>query len=179
MPWRACPTGSRQRSVATGPPLWPNSSRPRLYVVGRGPGLGVAAETALKLKETSGVLAEALSAAEIQHGPKAVIGPGFPILAYGLDDPGGQDSRAFATDLPRVGGQVMVASHAPAGRRSALASAAAAPSAARPDRGPPGLLSPGRGAGAQPRARPGPAAGPAQGDPDLLATPMRDCLSDG
>ena len=76
--------------------------------------VGVAAETALKLKETSGVLAEALSAAEIQHGPKAVIGPGFPILAYGLDDPGGQDSRAFATDLAGAGARVMVASHAPA-----------------------------------------------------------------
>ena len=85
-----------------------------LYVVGRGPGLGVAAETALKLKETSGVLAEALSAAEIQHGPKAVIGPGFLILAYGLDDPGGEDLRAFATDLAGAGARVMVASHAPA-----------------------------------------------------------------
>ena len=60
------------------------------------------------------MLAEALSAAEIQHGPKAVIGPGFPILAYGLDDAGGQDSRAFATDLAGAGARVMVASHAPA-----------------------------------------------------------------
>lgn len=84
-----------------------------LYVVGRGPGLGIAAETALKLKETSGVLAEALSAAEIQHGPKAVIGPGFPVLAYGLDDPGGRDSHAFAVDLAGGGAKVMVASHAP------------------------------------------------------------------
>ena len=85
-----------------------------LYVVGRGPGLGVAAETALKLKETSGVLAEALSAAEIQHGPKAVIGPGFPVLAYGLDDPGGADARAFAQDLATAGASVMLAAHAPA-----------------------------------------------------------------
>lgn len=83
-----------------------------LYVVGRGPGLGIAAETALKLKETSGVLAEALSAAEIQHGPKAVIGPGFPILAYGLDDPGGHDSRTFAADLVGAGARVMLAGHA-------------------------------------------------------------------
>jgi glucosamine--fructose-6-phosphate aminotransferase (isomerizing) len=83
-----------------------------LYAVGRGPGLGVAEETALKLKETSGVLAEALSAAEIQHGPKAVIGPGFPVLAYGLEDPGGQDARAFAADLAQAGARVMVASHA-------------------------------------------------------------------
>ena len=71
-------------------PLLEHASR--LYVVGRGPGLGIAEETALKLKETSGVLAEALSAAEIQHGPKAVIGPGFPVLAYGLADPGGEDA---------------------------------------------------------------------------------------
>lgn len=82
-----------------------------LYVVGRGPGLGVAEETALKLKETSGLLAEALSAAEIQHGPKAVIGPGFPVLAYGLQDPGGRDALAFAGDLAVAGAQVMVASH--------------------------------------------------------------------
>lgn len=85
----------------------------RLYVVGRGPGLGIAEETALKLKETSGVLAEALSAAEIQHGPKAVIGPGFPVLVYGLADPGGEDARKFATDLAEVGAQVMLASPVP------------------------------------------------------------------
>jgi glutamine---fructose-6-phosphate transaminase (isomerizing) len=85
-----------------------------LYVVGRGPGLGVAEETALKLKETSGVLAEALSAAEIQHGPKAVIGPGFPVLAYGLADPGGMDAAAFAAELAAAAGaQALVASHAP------------------------------------------------------------------
>ena len=84
-----------------------------LYVVGRGPGLGIAAETALKLKETSGLLAEALSAAEIQHGPKAVIGPGFPVLAYGLADPGGEDARAFAADLAAVGAQVMLAAPSP------------------------------------------------------------------
>lgn len=82
-----------------------------LYVVGRGPGLGVAEESALKLKETSGLLAEALSAAEIQHGPKAVIGPGFPVLVYGLQDPGGRDALAFATDLAEAGAQVVVASH--------------------------------------------------------------------
>ena len=57
-----------------------------------GPGSASPRRPALKLKETSGVLAEALSAAEIQHGPKAVIGPGFPVLVYGLADPGGEDA---------------------------------------------------------------------------------------
>ena len=85
----------------------------RLYVVGRGPGLGIAEETALKLKETSSVLAEAISAAEIHHGPKAVIGPGFPVLVYGLADPGGEDARQFAADLAGVGAQVLLASPTP------------------------------------------------------------------
>jgi glucosamine--fructose-6-phosphate aminotransferase (isomerizing) len=84
-----------------------------LYVVGRGPGLAMALETALKLKETSGVLAEALSAAEIQHGPKAVIGPGFPVLAYGLADPGGEDVRHCASELAAAGAHVLLASAAP------------------------------------------------------------------
>ena len=83
----------------------------RLYVVGRGPGLGVALETALKLKETSGLLAEALSAAEIQHGPRAVIGPGFPVLVYGLSDPGGADARRFAAELAPSGAELLVAAH--------------------------------------------------------------------
>jgi glucosamine--fructose-6-phosphate aminotransferase (isomerizing) len=84
-----------------------------LYVVGRGPALGIAQETALKLKETSGIHAEALSAAEVQHGPRAVIGQGFPVLAYGLADPGGEDARAFATEALAAGAKVAVAAPAP------------------------------------------------------------------
>ena len=38
-----------------------------VYVVGRGPGLAIAAEAALKLKETSGLHAESISAAEIRQ----------------------------------------------------------------------------------------------------------------
>ena len=53
-----------------------------LFVSGRGPGLSIAGEAALKLKETSGLYAEALSAAELRHGPIAVLSRGFPILAF-------------------------------------------------------------------------------------------------
>ena len=84
-----------------------------LYVVGRGPALGIAQETALKLKETSGLHAEAVSAAEVQHGPRAVIGAGFPVLAYGLADPGGEDARDFAADALAAGATVAVAGAAP------------------------------------------------------------------
>ncbi|MBC6402396.1 MAG: SIS domain-containing protein [Hyphomonadaceae bacterium] len=53
-----------------------------LFVCGRGVGFGIAREAALKLKETSRLHAEAFSAAELRHGPMAVVSGGFPILAF-------------------------------------------------------------------------------------------------
>lgn len=57
-----------------------------LYVIGRGPGLAVAQEAALKLKETSGIHAEAMSAAEMKHGPQRIAGPDFPVIVFSQDD---------------------------------------------------------------------------------------------
>ncbi|MGA0602310.1 SIS domain-containing protein [Caulobacter sp. KR2-114] len=57
-----------------------------LYTLGRGPGFGVAQEAALKFKETCGLHAEAFSAAEVRHGPMALVGPGFPVIAFVQDD---------------------------------------------------------------------------------------------
>jgi glucosamine--fructose-6-phosphate aminotransferase (isomerizing) len=57
-----------------------------LFVVGRGATHAVAAEAALKLKETSAIHAEAFSSAELLHGPAGVIGPGFPVLAFAPAD---------------------------------------------------------------------------------------------
>ena len=57
-----------------------------LYVLGRGVGFGVAEEAALKLKETCGLHAEAFSAAEVRHGPMALVGPDFPVLAFTQGD---------------------------------------------------------------------------------------------
>ena len=57
-----------------------------LFVVGRGATLAVAAEAALKLKETSAIHAEAFSSAEVLHGPAGIIGPGFPVLAFAPAD---------------------------------------------------------------------------------------------
>jgi glucosamine--fructose-6-phosphate aminotransferase (isomerizing) len=81
-----------------------------LYVVGRGLGLGIAAESALKLKETSALHAEALSAAELRHGPRAVIEPGFPILIYALGDPASADAAALAEALVAAGQTCLIAS---------------------------------------------------------------------
>src|SRR5271166_3121101 len=57
-----------------------------LFVIGRGATQAVAAEAALKLKETSAIHAEAFSSAEVLHGPAGVIGPGFPVLCFAPAD---------------------------------------------------------------------------------------------
>ena len=57
-----------------------------LFVVGRGLGFGPACEAALKFKETCGLHAEAFSSAEVQHGPMALVGRGFPVLAFAQAD---------------------------------------------------------------------------------------------
>ncbi|QFU17750.1 SIS domain-containing protein [Microvirga thermotolerans] len=57
-----------------------------LFVVGRGVGFAMAQETALKLKETSGIHAEAMSAAELMHGPWTLAGAHFPVLVLSQRD---------------------------------------------------------------------------------------------
>jgi glucosamine--fructose-6-phosphate aminotransferase (isomerizing) len=66
-----------------------------MYVIGRGLGLGVAQEAALKLKETCGLHAEAVSAAELRHGPMALVRAGFPLLIFTQND----ESRSGVTQL--------------------------------------------------------------------------------
>lgn len=57
-----------------------------MYVLGRGIGLGIAQESALKFKEVCGMHAEAFSAAEVMHGPIAIADENFPILVYAQND---------------------------------------------------------------------------------------------
>lgn len=80
-----------------------------LFTLGRGPGLGAAQEAALKLKETSGLHAEAFSAAEVLHGPMALVGDGFPILAMAQSDASFATSRAMAEGLVQRGARMLFA----------------------------------------------------------------------
>jgi glutamine---fructose-6-phosphate transaminase (isomerizing) len=57
-----------------------------LYVLGRGPAFAIACEAALKFKETCGLHAEAYSAAEVLHGPSAIVQANFPVLALAVED---------------------------------------------------------------------------------------------
>jgi glutamine---fructose-6-phosphate transaminase (isomerizing) len=56
------------------------------YVLGRGLSYAPALETALKLKETCYLHAEAYSSAEFQHGPLAAVNPSDPVLMLALAD---------------------------------------------------------------------------------------------
>ncbi len=80
-----------------------------LYVVGRGLGLGIAQEAALKFKETCGLHAEAFSAAELRHGPMALVHKGFPVLAFAQHDETEEGISALAGKLMRVGADVVLA----------------------------------------------------------------------
>jgi len=80
-----------------------------LYVVGRGFGLGIAQEVALKLKETCGLHAEAFSAAEVKHGPMALVRLGFPVLMLSQNDESRAGIAELASDFVTRGAQVLTA----------------------------------------------------------------------
>jgi glucosamine--fructose-6-phosphate aminotransferase (isomerizing) len=80
-----------------------------LFVVGRGMGLGVAQEAALKLKETAGLHAEAVSAAELHHGPMALVRPGFPVLVFSQNDEARAGVELLAGELVARKANVMIA----------------------------------------------------------------------
>jgi glutamine---fructose-6-phosphate transaminase (isomerizing) len=80
-----------------------------LFVVGRGMGLGVAQEAALKLKETCGLHAEAVSAAELRHGPMALVRPGFPLLVFSQNDEARAGVEMLAVELVARKADVMIA----------------------------------------------------------------------
>ena len=80
-----------------------------LFVLGRGLGLGAAQEAALKFKETCGLHAEAFSSAEVKHGPMAIVGPGFPVLAFAQDDDTGAGTAAVLEEFRRRGASTWLA----------------------------------------------------------------------
>jgi glucosamine--fructose-6-phosphate aminotransferase (isomerizing) len=80
-----------------------------LYVIGRGLGLGVAQEAALKFKETCGLHAEALSAAELRHGPMALVRAHFPLLLFTQNDESRPGVAQLAGELAAQGADVLVA----------------------------------------------------------------------
>lgn len=81
----------------------------RIMIVGRGLGLSLALEAALKFKETCAIQAEAFSAAEIKHGPLALIEKGYPLLVFATRGPTLQNMLDLALDMKNRGAHVILA----------------------------------------------------------------------
>lgn len=108
--WEALPEGleaawSQDWSQAVAP----LAQGPNLFVLGRGLTLGIAHEAALKLKETSGLHAEAFSIAEVAHGPMALAGKGFPVLIFPPQDAASEGLSELIAALSDRGAVTLVA----------------------------------------------------------------------
>lgn len=75
---------------------------PRAVVLGRGFNFSTAEEIALKLSETSYVLARAWSLADFEHGPIAIVEAGLPVL---IVDGGGPVAEGLASLRERLAGK--------------------------------------------------------------------------
>jgi glucosamine 6-phosphate synthetase-like amidotransferase/phosphosugar isomerase protein len=71
-----------------------------IVLLGRGIDYPIALEGALKLKETTYIHAEGLSAGDFMHGPIAIVEPGFPVILIAI--PGSPSYEAAITNAKRV-----------------------------------------------------------------------------
>lgn len=81
----------------------------RLLVIGRGLGLPLAQEAALKFKEVCAIQAEAFSGAEVRHGPMALVGQGYPLLVFAPAGPAQPGLLALANEMRGRGARVLLA----------------------------------------------------------------------
>ena len=78
-----------------------------LIAVGRGFLYSAALEAALKLKETTSILAEGYSSADLRHGPIAVATSGLPVIAFVAPGPAATDMHELMSWLERRGAHVL------------------------------------------------------------------------
>ncbi len=74
------------------------------YVIGRGDGVAIAQEAALKIKEASYIHAESFAAGELKHGAIALIEPGSPCLLFTTDSHHARDTASAAQEVRSRGG---------------------------------------------------------------------------
>jgi glucosamine--fructose-6-phosphate aminotransferase (isomerizing) len=90
------------------------------FVIGRGATFAVAAEAALKLKETCAIHAEAFSSAEVLHGPAGVITPGFLVIAFAPQDEAREGFGETVKRLAAMGARVLLVDADPGAASPAL-----------------------------------------------------------
>ena len=101
----SCPRQSPPRWRSTRPSRWRRRATARwrrCVVLGRGFHYATACEWALKLKELTYAVAEPYSTADFRHGPLAIVGPDFPVLAV-VPDRRGVRRLAGAARVRRAG----------------------------------------------------------------------------
>jgi glucosamine--fructose-6-phosphate aminotransferase (isomerizing) len=93
---------------------WEGVSRYRyaeyMTIVSRGYNLATAKEAALKLMETTYVVAEAFSAADLRHGPIAMIGRDFPVVAIAPPGKAQAGMSSLVENLADRGAELVVIS---------------------------------------------------------------------
>src|SRR5215468_7793465 len=77
-------------------------------VVARGVNYGTSFEIALKIRELSGLLFEAYSAADLMHGPVAAFSQGWPVVAVAPSGPAVDSMKAAIHGLVDRGARVLV-----------------------------------------------------------------------
>jgi glutamine---fructose-6-phosphate transaminase (isomerizing) len=83
-----------------------------LATVARGYLFAAAIECALKVRETTGILANGWSAADLRHGPVAAIGPDIPILSLRVAGPAGRDVCRLEAELAARNARIFTMSDA-------------------------------------------------------------------
>ncbi len=81
-------------------------SSPSIFTLGRGPALPIASETALKLKETCALHAEAFSTAEVMHGPMELVGHNLSALAFVPEDAAAAQALKTVAHLKSNGARI-------------------------------------------------------------------------
>jgi glutamine---fructose-6-phosphate transaminase (isomerizing) len=77
-------------------------------VIARGVNYGTSFEIALKIRELSGLLFEAYSAADLMHGPVAAIAPGWPVIAVAPSGPALWSMEEAIRDVAARGARLIV-----------------------------------------------------------------------
>jgi glucosamine--fructose-6-phosphate aminotransferase (isomerizing) len=80
----------------------------QMVVTARGYNYPTARETALKLMETSYIVAHGFSGADLLHGPMAMIDRGFPVIAIAPPGPGASALRPVLERLREIGADTLV-----------------------------------------------------------------------
>jgi glucosamine--fructose-6-phosphate aminotransferase (isomerizing) len=80
----------------------------RCVVVGRGFNYATAFETGLKIKELAYVEAEPYSSADFQHGPIAMVEPGFPVVLITVGETMQEELVSLRESLRQQGATIVV-----------------------------------------------------------------------